>query len=337
MADKAFIYGLIGGAIGSYLTRPKQQQPIQQQVQQQIARMPHEYDYVIDIYTDKIEITDTNGSKTTLNSIDDLNNWLSSVTGKNILIWNNGDMEGTLSLTSNTYVINGKPTRFEILLTQPNTYIYHLAPNLTENGIFNYSRDFICDIDNSNIFAIDTNVNINCFREKRIQNINITAINSQVLTVSGINGRISAITGYAGISDSELTDGLMLIAGSAMISNVGIAKKACMFIDNAPILTIYNLGSIVEAYFDIKAIVTRGVLNPNSSGTVPIPTLPFTVYSTTVLGVYKTDRPGGIISPLTENEGDVIIDQDNKTITITNKTDKTIYFIIYYRLAYPTS
>jgi gas vesicle protein len=161
MSDKSFIYGLIGGAIAGYLTRPKQTQAITQIIQTIQPQLPQVFDYVINLYTDKIEITDQGGSKTTLNTISELNEWLTRVTGKNIFIWNNGNMTGDFEPTSNRYVIMGKPTRFRTVLKSSDMDLYYFAYYLPDEE---FSDSYISN-----------------FREYQLSNVNIFAIGQPIV------------------------------------------------------------------------------------------------------------------------------------------------------------
>jgi hypothetical protein len=336
MSDKSFIYGLIGGVMANYLT--KRERPPQPQIQ-----IPQIFDYIVDLYTDRIEVTDTNGSKTTLNSLDDLNNRLINISDKNILIRNHGDITGTLRLTSNRYVIIGEPAKFAVILTRPNIDLYHLAPNLTDEGITNrydYLGEMtiinIYPIDNSNIFATDTDIHIECLPEGTMQNINITAIGSRNLYVCGINGGLSAVTTYANLSRLELTNGLILVAKKADLIDIGISKKAYLYIDRAYALSLYKINpdEFIDGPIDIKTVLYLGILRPGESRTAQLPSLPIN-YMLIVTGVYKSIL-GWTYSPLTESEADVVVDEFNRTISVTNKTvNLAMSIIIECRLLYP--
>jgi hypothetical protein len=65
------------------------------------------FDYVIDIYSDKVIVTNPDGSTTQLSTISDLNNWLRNVTGKRIRINANVEVWDDLTLTPNEYWIYG--------------------------------------------------------------------------------------------------------------------------------------------------------------------------------------------------------------------------------------
>jgi len=346
MSDKALIYGLIGGAIANYLTRPKQQQ-----LQQQLLKMPHEFDYVIDMYTDKIEITDRSGSKTTLSSIDELNNWLSSVTGKNILIWNNGDMEGTLKLTNNTYVVNGKPTKFETILTQSDIDLYYLTPcdkvqdketgeviYAIKNTIYNEEeRGEICiPIRNINIFAIGATINIWCdiYRTEEIcENIRLTAINSPFIMVAGITGGVIASGNYIRIDNSNLVDGLFVESGRLYLFNSVIENY--LVIESRHVSMSGNTYQVPSPpYIDIQGLSFLNVM-PNSSLTAGLPFdvdfgSNFTFEITSVYErIYMTDY--SLLIPVNINEIDIQINKEQKTITVTNKTDRPLNLVINIR------
>jgi len=74
------------------------------------------FDYVIDIYSDKVVITNPDGTTTQLSTITDLNNWLSNITGRKIRINVNVEIYDRLLLTPNEYWFFGEWIRGGIYL-----------------------------------------------------------------------------------------------------------------------------------------------------------------------------------------------------------------------------
>jgi len=82
------------------------------------------FDYIIDIYSDKVVITDAYGNTTQLSTIADLNNWLKNITGKKIRINANVEVTADVTLTSNEYWIFGNTLQYLWLLSRVTLYAY---------------------------------------------------------------------------------------------------------------------------------------------------------------------------------------------------------------------
>jgi hypothetical protein len=338
MSDKSFIYGLLGGAIAGYLSRPKQVQTVTQIIQTTQPQPPQIFDYIINLYTDKIDITGSDGSKTTLNTIDELNKWLTSVTGKNILIWNNGYMSGDFEPTSNRYVVMGLPTRFRTVLKNSDMDIYYFAQhNPEEESTTNYMTNYgEYQLNNVNIFAIGQPIIIDSPSDEHLENIHITAIGSRYFYVKLISGGVTAIASHADIYDSALVDGLMLTAGTAEILNTIVGKH--LYLDIGYMSTrpeIYLTDTVHMVYYNIDKIpvyfpgimpyqtVSADIVSPGLSGEE--------IYIT---GVYKA-LPRSIMIPIeiSKDNVDVTVNTENETIIVTNKPPGTIDMVVIYSMA----
>jgi hypothetical protein len=86
------------------------------------------YDYIIDIYSDKIVITASDGSTTTLNTISDLNGWLKNVRDKKIRINAHVEVTADVYLTRNEYWIFGEWFKGNVLLTEDSITLISFAP-----------------------------------------------------------------------------------------------------------------------------------------------------------------------------------------------------------------
>jgi hypothetical protein len=344
MSDKSFIYGLIGGAIAGYLTKPKQVQTVTQIIQPTQPQLPQIFDYVINLYTDKIEITDQSGSKTTLNTINELNEWLANITGKNILIWNNGYMTGDFEPTSNRYVVMGKPTRFRTVLKNSDMDIYYLTHALPEDlddySITNFGE---YQISNVNIFAIGHPIYINgTVSGEYNESIHITAIGSRYLSIRMITGGVTAVAGSAEILDSALVDGLTLTAGQAHILNTTVGRHLYLdigYMDTGP--EIYLTDTARDIYFSIEKIAKYfGTVSPNQTVTAEVGILRSRLAATyqiiIVTGVYEKKLYAyNMLRPLSKDEAEVSVDAVNGTISVTNKTTSNINMVLIYSLALP--
>jgi len=82
------------------------------------------FDYVIDIYSDKVVVTDAYGNTTQLSTISDLNNWLKNITGKKIRINANVEVTADVTLTSNEYWIFGNTLKYLWLLSKVTLYAH---------------------------------------------------------------------------------------------------------------------------------------------------------------------------------------------------------------------
>jgi len=350
MSDKSFIYGLIGGVLASYLTKPKQQPVQQTQLQQQLVRMPHEFNYVVDLYSNEIEITDQSGSKTTLNSIDDLNDWLGSITDKDILIWNHGDMTGTIELTSNRYVIIGKPTKFKTLLTQSNIDLYYLTPSqFLDQRVFSmwYPNLAITnyDIENQNWFPIS---NVNIFAtgasifiysdffhtNQALQNIHVTAIDSPYISINGITGGVISTAYITIIEGSELTDGLIIVSNTTSLYKIKINNYLFIESNNSLIYEI-DYSQINKPFIDVQGELAFVNVMPNQtvSDELPIDIGISTEQVWEITGIYEVIYGSGYnyYLPLSRSEVNVQLDLNNKRLSITNNTSRTMSIVISFR------
>jgi hypothetical protein len=337
MSDKSFIYGLIGGALASYLVKPKQAQTITQIIQTIQPQPPQVFDYIINLYTDKIEVIGYNNEKTTLNTINELNKWLTSVTGKNILIWNNGYMSGDFEPTSNRYVVMGLPTRFRTVLKNSDMDLYYLVHGLPEDhddySITNFGDYYFSNV---NIFAIGQPIIIDSPSDEHLENIHITAIGSRYFYVKLISGGVTAIASHADIYDSALVDGLMLTAGTAEILNTIVGKH--LYLDIGYMSTrpeIYLTDTVHMVYYNIDKIpvyfpgimpyqtVSADIVSPGLSGEE--------IYIT---GVYKA-LPRSIMIPIeiSKDNVDVTVNTENKKIIVLNNTGNNISVIVTYSIA----
>ena len=82
------------------------------------------FDYIIDIYSDKVVVTDASGNTTQLSTIADLNNWLRNITGKKIRVNANTEVTADITLTSNEYWIFGNTLQYLWLLSRVTLYAY---------------------------------------------------------------------------------------------------------------------------------------------------------------------------------------------------------------------
>jgi hypothetical protein len=336
MSDKSFIYGLIGGALASYLVKPKQVQAVTQIIQSTQQQLPQTFDYVINLYTDKIEITGYDGSSTTLSTISDLNTWLTSISGKNILIWNNGNMTGDFIPTSNRYVVMGNPTRFRTVLKNSDMDLYYLVQGLPEDlNDYSISNFGNYTINNVNIFAIGHPIIIDSSTGEYNENIHITAIGSYYFSVRMITGGVTAVANHAEIYDSVLLDGLMLTAGTAEILNTIVGERLYLdigYIDAGPEINPYN---VHMAYYYIENIPVFFLgMMPYQTLSADIKTIGISGETITITGVYK-GLPNGIVIPLQISGDDVrvTVDTDNKKIIVLNNTGNSIDIIVTYSIA----
>ena len=86
------------------------------------------FDYIVDIYADKVVITDAYGNTTQLASIADINNWLRSITGKKIRVNVNVEITGNFYFTPNEYWIFGERVNGSIYLLDGKHTVVSFAP-----------------------------------------------------------------------------------------------------------------------------------------------------------------------------------------------------------------
>ena len=81
------------------------------------------FDYVVDIYSDKVVVTNPDGTTTQLASIAELNSWLGNITGKRIRINVNVELYSDIYLSPNEYWIFGEWIHGNVYLTGKNITI----------------------------------------------------------------------------------------------------------------------------------------------------------------------------------------------------------------------
>jgi hypothetical protein len=342
MADKSFIYGFLGGAIAGYLTKPRQQQAVTQITQ---PTQPQIYDYIINIYADRIKIFEYDGSKTALNTIDELNTWLTDVKGKNILIWNNGDMTGTIRLTSNKYVVMGKPTKFQLLITQSNIDLIYLAQSLYEGSgadlaitnVITGNPMIITQVDNVNIFTIgaSTAIYYNYYEtDQPCQGIYVTAINPRYVNLMGIMGRVISTAHTTEIRDSQLTDGLIAISETVKIFSTKVSKYFYVVSNNDSQIWGLDVSEIDYPVADIQGKAYFGNVNPGQTMTTYL-TFNSMIprHELEITGIYE--NISGILMPLTRNDVDIQVDTNNFMISATNNTSRAMNIVVSWRYRAP--
>jgi hypothetical protein len=303
------------------------------------------FDYTIDIYADKIVVTDASGNTVaTLSTIDDLNNWLKNVRGKKIRINVNDVVMQDLVLTSNEYWIYGEWIDANVRILEPNTTIYSWAPmGNKEYALFVTNKspdtnDFV-DASGLRLYAF-TYADVDIEGKQGVftlQDIIIYVAWSVASYIKFASGDVYIQGADIWLQDSSLRNAyvvawkelyLVRVAGNLgnwiMISYSDTAVVDC------------SLTDVRYAYLSLTR--KEGVaVNPNSSATI---NLLYLSIGSNLGGIWYYVKTIGLLKQTGKTLNSAIdplpsgvtwsIDPDNAQLTITNNTTSTLNIQVVY-------
>jgi hypothetical protein len=194
------------------------------------------FDYIIDIYSDRIVITGAGGETTELSSIDELNSWFNNNKGKRIRINTHTAVYSDLILTQNEYWVIGKEIFADIVLTEKNISLYMLAPvypYVYANYITNVdpSTSQMYDISGLNLFATLANIYIVGDPDMTITDINIFVMASKEIYIYYASGNICAPNVISFHSEASVFKLLYVVSlGRVLLYNVSPVEDSYWFI-----------------------------------------------------------------------------------------------------------
>jgi hypothetical protein len=312
------------------------------------------FDYVIDIYSDKIVITASDGSSTTLNTINDLNNWLYNVRGKkikmNVYTVIKGE-ENSLALSSNEYWIFGEWISTYVDIYEPNTTIISFAPLGNDYGgyyVDNWSPftgEYV-DVSGLKLFAIYADLDIETpysLPPSTYMSVYIVLLSTSYSYLLGTAGNVFAQGSYINMQYCKLGHTFIDVDSVRLVNCV--ADNAIVILKSHidAYLGAVDFSNAIMILYDIR-FALRADVPAGQSASIDLPLLkPASVlgYNFTVLieqiGVYNTyTAPGAsyylhYLTPLPSGVT-YTIDAPNKRIVITNSTTNTVSVGIFFRI-----
>jgi hypothetical protein len=124
--SKDFIGGAIAGALTAYIVSQLAGGRVEERVIVATSTPPV-FDYVVDVYSEKVVITASDGTTTQLPTVADFNSWLSNITGKKIRINMKARIDADFFFTPNEYWIFGEPVDGTIYLLEGKHTVVSMA------------------------------------------------------------------------------------------------------------------------------------------------------------------------------------------------------------------
>jgi hypothetical protein len=296
------------------------------------------FDYIIDIYSDRIIITASDGSTTTLSTISDFNDWLKNIRGKRIRINAYIEVTDDLRLTQNEYVIFGKWIRGNVFLREKNTTIisftplgYYSATLGITTYVTNYDpdTDTYLDVSGLRFYSIYANIDIEGEETTWLTDVVICVNSAYDTCILYLNGNLFLRSLYATIGHAKFKNAYIEVFYHLHIGDIyGEDGEGTWYIasyQQTHILGDVSIMDVGRAY--LVFYFERGItVGAGRTDYIPLGTLPtsyfldveierygaeITVFDTQIL---RTLDPTGITCS---------VDLSNKRIAVTNNTTQT--------------
>jgi len=299
------------------------------------------FDYIIDIYADKVVVTDAYGNTVaTLGTVSDLNNWLKNVRGKKIRINVNVVVTNDIELTQNEYWIFGEWINANVYILERNTTIYSWAPmgnagnwifvsnwdpNIGDyvdaSGLRLYAFTY-ADIDIEGVEGVFT-----------VQNIVIYVACSSTSYVMYASGDVYINGGYIWISDSVLRN-VYIVAWTVLhfYRTSGDGGNWVLISYSTTYVEQVSLSDVLSVYMNLTHYHDTAV-NPNSSvtiGLLKIDTVVPSYYIKTIGSIKVSIQTGTkVLEPLPSGVT-WSINLSTAQLTITNDTAEQVNVRVIY-------
>jgi hypothetical protein len=286
------------------------------------------FDYIVDIYSDKVVVTNPDGTTTQLSTIADLNNWLRNITGKRIRVNANVDVYDDLVFTPNEYWIFGEWIHGNVyLLSGKHTIISftRLGDQSYRAFVSNYDpqTNTYTDVSGLKLYSIYAELDIHGTSDMVLRDILIYVEQTYVSYIKYIVGDVYMRGGYINFTGVTLRNA-HIDASVLELSNVASSggtgtwfiKTLNAFISGA--VDASNTG-FAALYLRVSALISVGA---NSSAMINLPAInhPTLLYRVVSVGVRKGTLPGCVyVDPLPSGVT-WYFDDVNRRIVINNAT-----------------
>ena len=309
--------------------------------------VPPAFDYIIDIYSDKIVIIASDGSTTTLNTINDFNSWLKNVRGKKIRINTHVVVTQDLVLTSNEYWVFGDRIDANVYVVEKNITIVSFAPlgnSYEERYVQNSDPITRKAIDASGLrlfaiyadLAIDTPYSLPPSIYEPVTIVLLSTTHSELI---GITGDVVAQGIYLTMHYCKLgftyIDVVEAYLANCVADNAVVLLKTRhdTYLTNVDVSNAINFLSdmrytwVVDVPAGESASIDLDLLKPNWE---------YLLYIEQVGEYNEYTAPGGLyhlgyLSALPSGVS-ITVDAPTKSIVITNNTTNTVSVFIAYRI-----
>jgi hypothetical protein len=297
------------------------------------------FDYIVDIYSDKVVVTSPNGTIIQLASVAELNNWLKNVTGKRVRINVNVEVYSDIYLSPNEYWIFGEWIHGNIyLLSGRHTIISftRLGDKSYRGFITNYNpqvRDYV-DVSGLKLYSVYADLDIHGKADMVLRDVLIYVEQTYESYIEYVVGDVHMRGGYINITRSTLhnayidADYILLedvTSSDYMGAWVMIARYAIT------IRGAVNAKNTLDAMLYLRNSVFKTV-GANSSVTIDLPTIDFWFvhYRLVFIGVRKGSNPYYYdpLPPGVTYQFDAV----NKKIVINNATSNSYDIVLMYEI-----
>jgi hypothetical protein len=306
------------------------------------------HDYVIDIYSDKVVISASDGTTTTLNTINDLNSWLKNVKGKKIRINVNTVVANDLVLTQNEYWIFGEWIDANVYVVEPDTTIVSFAPlGSGWEGYFvtNMSPDTgdYVDVSGLKLFAVYADVDIEGGGTFSVSNTSVRILSSTHTRLVGVSGDVYTVCNWAEVIGATLRRAYIYANGMLHMENVEGMGYGSAWLIVPPFETrLCNvvLGNVDEVYICARSAI-MAPLPENTSQAFDLLSVTATNsegvlhYTVEAFGLLRGADVGGLRLDANEPPPPGVtysVDLSARRVTVTNSTSSPLGIVLAYRL-----
>jgi hypothetical protein len=306
------------------------------------------YDYVIDIYSDRIVITASDGTTTTLNTVAELNDWLRNVRDKRIRINAHVVVISDLALTRNEYWIFGEWIDANVYVVEPNTTIVSFAPlgsgweGYYVNNVSPDTGEYV-DVSGLKLFAVYADLDIEGGETFTVSNISVHILSSMFTTLYAVSGDVYVVGNNVHVFSSSLRRAYIYAHDSLWMEDVkgmGYGSAWCIVSPIETALANVVLNDVDKVYICARSVIWIS-LYANSSQTFDLLDVTDTMnwrimrytveafgrWLSVVRGNLRLDANNPPPSGVTYS-----IDLSTKKVTITNSTSSLQNIILVYRL-----
>jgi hypothetical protein len=302
------------------------------------------FDYVVEIYVDKVVVTSSDGTTTTLSTVADLNNWLKNVRDKRIAVYSYTSVGSPVVLTRNMYVF-AKGWYSYIGLAE--TVVLYFFGDYVER-IDNEPEGAYTDISGSQVLIMNAGTVVlqRPAEVNPLKNMTVVCIGCEFVFMNGFSGGVVALSSTVeSIVAYSSLDVLVADSWLFIVYGTTVGRVLCIRATFASLSNVTFAGYSAHADVGMPFVVT---LKPSGqagdTATIAVPPLTvasdYTVYSEIEVNVYVAQKGSPAVRlDLTylEPAGDRVsytVDPTTATITVKNNTDSDITVYVRVRLLY---
>jgi hypothetical protein len=310
------------------------------------------FDYVVEIYADKVVVTSSDGKAMTLASVAELNSWLKGVRDKRIAVYSYTRVEDEIDLTRNTYVF-AKGWYSYIALAET-VELYFLGDYVewldnepvVESNSFKIRR--YVDISGSRVLIMNAGTVIlyGSAEVTPLKNMTALCIGCEFVSMRGFVGGVVVLSSVVeGIVADSVLDVLMVDSWGFIVYGTTVASVLYIRATYASMDSVTFAGHNVRIDVGmpfVRTLKPSGQAGDTATITVPLMAVQssYTVAVTMEVNVYvgRSGSPAQRVSlQYLEPAGDRVsysVDPSTATITVKNNTDSNITAFVWVELKY---